>query len=183
MRSAGISHGSSSPTFTKRAWRKWGTSSAEQTVHQRQRLRVGGLDRAGRALDPEHHVALGCHGQAGVGRVLQPARHVAEAVLVRDELDVARRAVLVELLDLRGGHRARLPPHHLVPGIREGVLRVELEVVDLPLRQPIDDREQRLERRHLVSGDVEHHAADRKVGPVAHLTHRELARRTGERAV
>ena len=47
--------------------------------------------------------------------------------------------------------------------VGERVLHVELELVDLPLRQHIDEPVQRRHRRHFVAADVQHDAAIREV--------------------
>ena len=91
---------------------------------------------------------------------------MAEAVLVGHQLDKPRPAVGVEGADLLGREGARVGPHLAVVTEREGVLGVQLQLVDLPRREPVDEREEGLHRRHLVARDVDHHAAHREVGPV-----------------
>ena len=53
-----------------------------------------------------------------------------------------------------------------MPRVRERVLGVELELVDLQLRELLDEPEERGHRRDLVAADVEHDAAGGEVRPV-----------------
>ena len=80
----------------------------------------------------------GAIGQRPVAVVAQPAVHVAEAVLVRHELDVPVAAERVELPDLLGVERARRGVDLRMVAVGEGVLRVQLHLVDLQRRQPVD---------------------------------------------
>ena len=54
-------------------------------------------------------------------------------------------------------------------GVREGVLHVQLEVVVLPRGHALNDVLEGLYLRHLVPGDVEHHATMQVVGPIGDL--------------
>ena len=65
-----------------------------------------------------------------------------------------------------GGVWAGLTPDFVVAGVGEGVLHVELDLVELPAGQPVDEGEEGLERRYPVPGHVEHHPPDAEVGPV-----------------
>ena len=150
-----------------------GQQLGEEPPDERQGPGGGRLDRAGRPAHAHHHVAVGVHGQVPVGLVEQPAVHVAEAVLVRHQRDVPLAAERVEGLDVLRRVRARVAPHDLVARVGEGVLGVELDVVDLPLGEAIDQRVQRLQRGDLVPGDVDHDPPDREVGPVADRADRE----------
>lgn len=60
-------------------------------------------------------------------------------------------------------------PHRFVAKVGKGVLGVELQMVDLPRPQAVDQRQEGLHRRDLVPADVQHDAAVRKVGPVHDL--------------
>ena len=73
-------------------------------------------------------------------------------------------------------HRRGIPPDYFVIPICERVLGVELKLIDLQLRQLVDEPKQRRHRRNLVAGDVEHHTADRKVGRVFDQDVRQLFR-------
>ena len=117
--------------------------------------------------------ALGHFGQRPVAVVDQPAVKVAEAVLVRRQLDEPLAAVLVELPDLLGGERGRVAPDLLVVRVGVGVFDVELEVVDLPLGEPVDQPLQVLHLRHAVPTDVQHRAADGEVRAVFDLDGRD----------
>ena len=96
----------------------------------------------------------------------EPPLEVAQGVLVGDELDAARPAVGVEGTEVVGGVGVGVAPDVLVAGVGEGVLHVELELVDLPARQPVDEGDERLGCRHPVARHVEHDAAHGEVGPV-----------------
>jgi hypothetical protein len=56
--------------------------------------------------------------------------HVAEAVLVRHQVDVPLAAIGVERLDVLRREGAGVLPHLLVTNVREGVLHIELQLVD-----------------------------------------------------
>ncbi len=73
----------------------------------------------------------------------------------------------VELADLLGGERARRPVDLGVVPVGEGVLGVQLDLVDLERGETVDQRVQGLGPRDLVAGDVEHHPAHLEVGVVA----------------
>jgi hypothetical protein len=112
-------------------------------------------------------------GERRVARQPQPARHVAEGVLVRHQLDAALLAEGIQPQDVLAGHRRRGGPHVGVAGVGEGVLGVQLKLVDLPASEQVHKLAQRLERRYLVAADVEHHAARREVRPVADRQRRQ----------
>ncbi len=152
--------------------REVGEQLAEQVAHEGERRRVGRLDRGG---GPVGLVGSRRHGQVPVLVVGEPPTHVAEAVLVRHQLDVALGAKRVDRTDLLGGHRAGVAPDHLVVAVGEGVLGVQLDLVDLPRREPVDQREERLHRRYLVARDVDHHRPDGDIGPVLDLPDRQPA--------
>ena len=146
----------------------------QKLAHQRQRSRVPRLDRHGPARDAvriDETVRL--DGQRAVPIVREPAVHMAEAVLVGDELHVPGSAEGVELLDLGGVERAGRGVHLVVGPVRERVLRVQLDLVDLDRRQAADHGPQRVHGGDLVAGDVEHHAAHGEVGVVAHRARRQ----------
>jgi hypothetical protein len=92
--------------------------------------------------------------------------HVTEAVLIGDELDVARGAVGVELADLGSVERARVLPDDVVPRVRKRVLHVQLQLVDLPACELVDETAQGGRRRYLVAADVQHDAARGEIRPV-----------------
>ncbi len=102
-----------------------------------------------------------------VARVLQPALHVAEAVLVRNELDAARRAPAVDRANLLRRERRRVAPHVRVVAVRKGVFRVELELVHAQPLEQIDDLGHGRHRRNAVTRDVQHVAALGELRPVA----------------
>jgi hypothetical protein len=81
--------------------------------------------------------------------VHEPAMHVTEAVLIGHQLDEARRAVGVQLAHVLGRVRAGVLPYALVTHVRKRVLEIQLQLVDFPAREPIDERAQRGQRRHL----------------------------------
>jgi len=91
---------------------------------------------------------------------------VAEGVLIGDQLDEALAAVGVQGHDLLAGHGRGMLPHLPMMAIGEGVLGVELELIDSPLRQQIHQRVQGVHSGNLVPADVQHDASVGKVGPV-----------------
>ena len=113
--------------------------------------------------------------QVLVAGPVKPALHVAESVLVRHELHEAFAAVLVQLEDLLPGQRRVVPPHLGVIAIREGVLGVELKLVDLEVGEPVDEQLQTLHGGNAPAADVELHPPVCEVGPVANGQEREAA--------
>ena len=143
---------------------------AVQPVEEREPL--GGRcerERSLRDLSPRQLDPAGRLRERAVALVDEPALEVTEAVLVRDQGDEALAAIRVELADLLGGERRGRGPDLAVCGIRERVLDVELELVDLPAREQVDQRAQRGHRRHLVAADVEHHRADQPIRMILDL--------------
>ena len=61
-------------------------------------------------------------------------------------------------------------------GVREGVLGVELEVVDARDRAQIHETRERLAGRHTIPAHIEHVPSDREVGPIADLDAGESVR-------
>ena len=108
-------------------------------------------------------------GQVAVGVVLQPAVHMAEAVLVGHELNMPFTAIGVEQHDLFAREGAGILPDDLVAPVGEGMLGIELELVHLETGQQVDQLVERLHGRDAVAGDVEHDAALRVVRPVFDL--------------
>ena len=151
----------------ERAAGEAGEELVEEVGQQVQAPRVGGAQAerlrpvAERVLDPLRDL-----GERPVAVVDQPPVQVAEAVLVRHQLDEAAPAVGVEGADVRRRQRAGLRPDLFVPPVGEGVLGVELELVELELGQQLDQAEELGERRHPAAGDVEHDAAQIEVRPV-----------------
>ena len=140
---------------------------------ERERSRVARVERERRQFGPRQRRAARRFGEVVVRLLRQPAVHVPERVLVGHELDVPLGAVRVEREDLLAGHRRCVLPDGAMAVVREGVLDVQLELVDLPLGQHVDQAEQRRHRRHLVAADVEHDAAMREVGMVLDVQLRE----------
>ena len=111
------------------------------------------------AAEARQLVAVRRLGPRAIGRMAQPALHVAEAVLVRDQLDAVRLAQRVEPAQVVRRERRRVAPDDLVAAIGEGVLDVELEVVEAQPRQQRDEALERRARRHAIAAHVEHQAA------------------------
>ena len=84
------------------------------------------FDRARVDRTEGHGVADGrvTLGEVRVFGAFQPALHVAERVLVGDELDETLAAVRVQRFDLGAGQRRRLGPHERVSPVGERVLPV-----------------------------------------------------------
>ena len=98
---------------------------------------------------------------------VKPALHVTEGVLVRHELDEALAAVLVQLEDLLPGQRRVVPPYLGVVAVGEGVLGVELELVDLEVGEPVDEQLQALHGGYAPAADIELYPPVQEIGPVA----------------
>ncbi len=83
--------------------REVGEQLVEQPAHEVERAGIRRLD-GGRPAEAADVIgeALGSHRERAVAVVRQPALHVAQAVLVRDQLDVALAAERVERPDLVG---------------------------------------------------------------------------------
>ena len=138
----------------------------QQLVDERDRAGIGraqGAVQAAVRVEDRRIVVLA---QRPVARVDHPAGQVAEGVLVRHQLDVALAAVGVQLHHLLAGHRRPVVPHLAVVAVGESVLGVELELVDLPLGEQVDQAVQAFHGRHPVAADVEHQAAVGDVGMV-----------------
>jgi hypothetical protein len=90
-----------------------------------------GLEMHARARAP----AIGRLGSPPVRVVGQPARHVAEAVLVRHQLDPTSATQAVEPAHVIGRDWRGLAPHETVVAVGKGVLGVELQLIDTQQRQ------------------------------------------------
>ncbi len=146
----------------------------QQLPHEREGARIGRVDGHGRPRDAEGvDEAVGSEGERPVAGVAQPAVHVAQAVLVRHELDVPGAAEGIELTDLLRVERARLSVNIKVVAVGEGVLGIQLHLVHLERGQSVDHVLQGVHGRDLVAGDVEHDATDRNIRMVAHDARRQ----------
>ncbi len=141
-----------------------------QLVQQRQPARVERVE-AERIRPPlaPGLVAVGTLGQIAVAGMLQPALQVAEGVLVRRQFDSPRPAVRVQRAHLVAGQRAGLRPHLAMARVGEGVLGVELEVIDLQAGQLVHQGVQPRHGGDAGAADVEHDAAAREVGVIDDL--------------
>jgi hypothetical protein len=101
--------------------------------------------------------------------MFEPALHVAERILVGDQLDESLFAVGIEAADFLARHRGGVAPDFFVAGVGEGVLGVELKLVDFEFGKPIDDLKERGHRRDFVAADVEQNAPDGKIGGIGDL--------------
>jgi len=110
-------------------------------------------------------------GQVVIFGEVEPAVHVAEGVLVGHQFDKALAAVDIQGQDLFAGHGRGLGPRAGMGAVGKGVLGVELELVDLPARQPVDQFVQIVHAVDAVAADVEHHPARGDVGPVGGFQH------------
>src|SRR5262249_9832902 len=128
---------SSQPTFTMRLSKIGSRSSTQPVARFIERRAVGArLLRGVRIFAPGTRPRAGGFGERRVGLVLEPALHVAEAVLIGDQLNKSLVAESIELADFLRRHRRGILPHDAVPPIGECVLRIELELIDLERRQP-----------------------------------------------
>jgi hypothetical protein len=73
----------------------------------------------------------------------------------------------VELADLVRCKGRGVAPHALVSGIGEGVLGVELKLVDAERREGVHELEKHRLAGHAIPAHVEHVSAHGKVGPIA----------------
>ena len=156
----------------------------QQLVDQRDRPGIGraqGAEHAPVRVKDRRIVVLA---QGAVAGMDHPARQVAEGVLIRHQLDVALAAVGVEVDHLLAGHRRPAGPHLPVVAVGEGVLGIELELIDLPLAEQIDQVVQGRHGRYPVAADVEHEAAVDDVGIVgdSHARQDAALRVTGDLA-
>src|SRR5215207_2774968 len=151
----------------------------EQLSHELDAALVRWVQAEGRHLPgmslPGQLEAIRALGQVVVAGQLQPVVHVPEGVLVGHQLDEPLTAIGVEPEYLLTGHRASLRPYLAVVLVGEGVLRIQLEVVDLPPGEQVDQTEERLQGRDLAPAYVEHHPARREIRGVLDLTRRELS--------
>ncbi len=120
------------------------------------------------AFLPRADELAGHFGQSSVARQLEPARQMSKRILVWHQLDEALCAVRIQRQDFLAGHRRCILPGFGMVAIGERVLGIQLELVDLPGRQPVDQVVQRLHLRHLAAADVQHHAPGRKIRPIFH---------------
>ena len=128
-----------------------GTSWPEQVRDECEGVGVGGVERQWRTMDAHHPVeAVRGDGQGPVSRQPQPSLVVPEGVLVGDELHAAPPAVGVEGVQVLDGEGIGVAPDVLVAHEGEGVFHVQLEVVDLPARQPVHEGDQGAQLRHAV---------------------------------
>jgi len=118
------------------------------------------------AKAPVGGAAVGGFRKFAVRLMDEPAGHVAKAVLVGDEFDEAFVAIVIDDFQVPGGEWAGVFPDGFVSGVSEGVLGVELKLVDLKAREFIDGREQGFHAWHLAAGNIEHEAPVGEVGMV-----------------
>jgi len=134
-----------------------------KVLEQRDRGGVRQVERVGLLVQAERVVdALGHFGQTPVARVLQPAVEVPEALLVRRQLDPEGRAAVVERAHLGRRQSVGVAPDLLVARVRERVLDVELQVIDLPRREATGQRVEFGRARDARARHVEQHAARRE---------------------
>ena len=112
-------------------------------------------------------VRLGNLGEFFEPRMFQEIAQVAEGILVRHQVNAEFPAARVELADFLAGQRAPALPDGFVFAIGERVFGVELQFVDFEIGEMFGEFEQRFELRHATAGNVQHHAAARKIRPVA----------------
>ncbi len=138
---------------------------------------VGASVQGGRSAPQGALPPSGRSARCAVRVVDQPPVHVSEAVLIRDEIDSAVDAELVEPSDVVRRHRRRIAPHDLVIPEREGVLGVELELVYPDEVEQVDGLLESLAGGDAVAADVEHVGPDGEVGPIACVKSGERFRR------
>lgn len=145
-----------------------GQQLGEELVHEGGILGRGG-EGTGRAVHAQLLEAVAVLCALGVTGVCEPALHMAEGVLVGHEDDTPGGALVVDPADVVGRERGRIRPDLVVPGVGEGVLQIELELVDPGKVEQLDQPEQGTPSGHPVTADVEHETAHGEVGPVFDL--------------
>ena len=105
--------------------------------------------------------------------MLQKIPQVAKGILVRHEVNAKLLAARVELANFLAGQRAPALPDGLVLAIGECVLGIELKFVDFEIGEVLDQFEQCFELGHATARNVQHHAAPRKIRPVADFQARQ----------
>src|SRR5882672_8164266 len=91
---------------------------------------------------------------------------MAEAGKRRAELDEALFAVGVDLADVRACKRRAALADQRMPREFEGMLDIELKVVDLERSQLVDEPEKPVDARHAAARHIQAQPAHGKVGPV-----------------
>jgi hypothetical protein len=105
----------------------------------------------------------------------QPALQVAERILIGHQLNEALSAIGVEGQDLLAGDGRRVLPDCAVVTVGEGVLGVQLDLVELPTGELVDEAEERRHGGHFVPTHIEHDAPVGEVRPVGDAQRREFA--------
>jgi hypothetical protein len=100
-------------------------------------------------------------------RMLEKTAEVTERILVGDKVDAKLATPPVEPLNIAGRESAGFAPDRFVSPVSERVFGVKLELVDLEIGELFDELQQRFDRWHSSSRNVEHDTAPGKVGPIA----------------
>jgi hypothetical protein len=96
----------------------------------------------------------------------EPVLHMAERVLVGHQLDRPFAAVAIQLLRLLRSDGGSVLPDGSMCGVGKGVLRVQLDLVELQLRPEVDQMLEGFHGRYPVTADIEHHPPSRELRPV-----------------
>ena len=104
-----------------------------------------------------------------------------ERILVRHQLHAPLAAIGIQLANLFRRHRTRVAPDRLVAAVGEGVFGIELKLVHLQSGQHVHQPEKGVHRRHLVTADVQHHAARLEIRRVLDLAGRQRAPRDADK--
>ena len=110
-----------------------------------------------------------------VGIMAKPFFHVPKTVLVGHELNAMKGAVIIqpeEVLSLPGG---RLTPDTVMSGIGEGVLHVELKLIELELPKDLDQFLKGLPVGHLAPADIEHESTNLEARHILNIQLRDGA--------
>src|SRR5438874_13712144 len=108
-------------------------------------------------------------------RIFQKMAKMPEGILIWDKINAQLGAAVGKFCNLVARDRAPIAPDRFVLRIGKGVLGVELDLVDLPVGQVLDQFEECFETWHTSARYVEHNAATRKIGMVANLQTRQAA--------
>ncbi len=112
-------------------------------------------------------VRFGNFGEFLEAGTFQKIAQMAEGILIGHEINAEFTTARIEPANFRAGQSAPALPNGFVTAIGERMFSVELQLVDFEIGEMLSKIEQRFQFRHASARDVEHHAAARKIRPVA----------------
>ena len=147
----------------------------EETVQKSIAVRVGRRKRPGVQEESRRSIRIDVFahpqvlGEVVVLRVLEHGGEMAEGGQRRHQLDVTGPAVGVEFQDILGRERRGVLADLRVAPEREGVLDIELELVDLAAAELVGQLQKLVQFRHAATGHIIVNAAVLEVRPVLDL--------------